>query len=922
MAGLSAAQVADKLRNFVTESSNPVLFAGAGVSMRAGLPSWAGLLNHAAKAMDQWEQTETAALVRTRVDLGNYQGAAVVYLTCDQVPPGKLYETLVAPLKSPDSPKLRDLMSLPWTAAVTTNYDAALHNAYAQAHSSAAINVESGDGTFKKVPYMEEFYIARIHGRVQIPSSLVLCPEDYRRIQKDSDYADLLWHVFTRCSCAFLGFSFADPAITLVLDLVEKRLGPDYPKAHIAFLPSDAAPALVSRLNQLNVETLRYPGDGDHPSLWEGISLCARNILSDAQSAGVMVHSAYALSQQFLATTYARGKLSDRLQPLRNVVLDGIIIHLLTEGDGLAPEQVSQKLRAELPLSKQEASEIAHHRIAYLSTQGWCIIRNGKIFPTKETKNELQEDIGSLVQGVYTRYSVQQGASMKPPTGQLAYDCIESTLMARGWDLGAYYVGAEDGDLPDASGTIASYLKQHQPYEVMSQLDGLETACRDLFHSPSEDESAILARLGRIAFGLNLAYAQPCATIVHQDVLPERLYLDASFLMPTIVEGHPLRPVYQETLRQLQLAAESTGLPLDFVTTRGFLNEIVAHRRQARHEVAEQYLDDLDYLKRHILRNGAGNTNVFIGAYSSWADRDDGKLSFDEFLTEAAPYQTEEDLVSFLENQAGITVCKSSSKRSGSGQYERIRNLLQDAYREDVTDYHRPKAQVLVDHEAAQIACLMDDLDVGRRSYFVTADHRLCRLVSQVFSTDLSQMIITHRNLVQFVDLVLGLQASATSLARLYWGGGVSDTNTMIHDYLMRLALLERDEALTMAMTDVLRSVTNQAVAQARTTGVVLVGGSPEEKGRTTRFMDRVENDYYANMSEVMKDKYPDQYNLASELYVQKLGKRREQLHLAIDRNGERLRRSRSPEDQSRHRGIIDELEVDLSHVEALLSQS
>src|SRR5208283_3961040 len=63
----------------------------------------------------------------------------------------------------------------------------------------------------------EEAFIARIHGRAELPDSMVLYPSAYDQLLQNKAYKDFLATLLNERSCLFLGFSFLDPAIRHVL---------------------------------------------------------------------------------------------------------------------------------------------------------------------------------------------------------------------------------------------------------------------------------------------------------------------------------------------------------------------------------------------------------------------------------------------------------------------------------------------------------------------------------------------------------------------------------------------------------------------------------------------------------------------------------------------------------------------------------
>ena len=206
MSVLDAKGIGEVIYEFLTTNKNLALFAGAGVGAQAGLPTWPQLMEHLAKVVDSYEPL-AGQLIRKRTKSGYYLNAAVVYKTCSEIPRGELYEQLAIPFRSPSSPqKLQALVSLPFSAVFTTNYDRSLHDAFASVFGKSAATVELGDPTMDKAPFITKFYIARIHGREEVPETIVLSEDDYRRIEKDESYMDFVRHILTRYSCLFLAY--------------------------------------------------------------------------------------------------------------------------------------------------------------------------------------------------------------------------------------------------------------------------------------------------------------------------------------------------------------------------------------------------------------------------------------------------------------------------------------------------------------------------------------------------------------------------------------------------------------------------------------------------------------------------------------------------------------------------------------------
>jgi hypothetical protein len=917
MSPLDANGISDTIYKFLTTSNNPALFAGAGVGARAGLPTWLQFMEHLAAVANNYDPL-TGELIRRRTESGHYLNAALIYKTCPQIPRGEKYKQIATPFCSPPSPeKLRALVSLPFIAIFTTNYDRSLHDAFASVVGKSPKTVELEDPTMSRAPYYTDFYIARIHGRAEVSETIVFAENDYKRIEEDECYIDLVRHILTRYSCLFLGFSFVDPAIDNVFRIIEDRLSPGFPKLHLAILPADADRRLTARLTRFNIKTVQYEVSEEHSALWEGINLTSREFTMAQKIEKPTAHLPLNAIKRFVATSYARAKLEEELQPLRDTVVDGMIVDILMEAreKGVTHQSVSDKLKRYLSLSDKESRQLAQRRIEVLSGRGWCRVSDNVIRATRETTNVLEEDINILVEGVINRAQVREGQKITSQLKRVTSRCIEDILVARGWDLGAHYAGAAEGEIPSVQHTISSSVAKHGANLSERRRKALELAYYDLFQNPDETESTVLAELGRVAFGLQLVTNNPCATIAHQAVLPERIYLDASFLMPAIIEGSPYYSLYANTIRRFDEAAKTAGMSVSVAVAGDFLNEIISHREIARREVDAMLLGNRDTLTNHILYHGADNVNVFIGAYANWVERLEENVSFDEFLSRVAPYRSEQTLARFLKKKGIETDILSFEPDDEVDLYYKMKRALTDAYESDPYSQYHPKEQVLIDHEARQLTQLNLDLERKLRPLFVTADMRLRRLAIGPVLGKPGSAIISHRGLVQLIDILVGIRGDPVVTSRLFWGGVVTDDAILIRNYLINHALKHQDEAMTMTMSGVLQSLVPKSVERAKEERVSLFpGGTIDDKTRRERFLDHLADRFYANMSEAIHHRFPDEYNWAEKIRREQLeGHIRKTLDL-INKYETKQRESDNPKEQARCEGELVELRVYLEN--------
>jgi hypothetical protein len=137
-----------------------VLFAGAGVGVRAGLPDWLNYIDHLADVSKANGDADSAALIRKRLQKNQLLGAATVYKTAD-IPAGERLRQLAAPFSRHVPAEKRKLIeplfSLPVTAAVTTNYDRLLLDGFSKSRDEGPIPLELDDHTLKNGASRTEF---------------------------------------------------------------------------------------------------------------------------------------------------------------------------------------------------------------------------------------------------------------------------------------------------------------------------------------------------------------------------------------------------------------------------------------------------------------------------------------------------------------------------------------------------------------------------------------------------------------------------------------------------------------------------------------------------------------------------------------------------------------------------------------------
>jgi predicted nucleic acid-binding protein len=433
---------------------------------------------------------------------------------------------------------------------------------------------------------------------------------------------------------------------------------------------------------------------------------------------------------------------------------------------------------------------------------------------------------------------------------------IEEVIVVRGWDLGASFAGANLEPDTDVIPTIGEAIKRHLPNTWLQRQEQIGDAVFDLFRRPEPHEEKILADLGRIAFGVELI-TQAGRSALYALSLPEDVFLDTNVVLPLIVTGHPYHKTYSAAIRKLREAASKNGADARILVTDSFLNEVVSNRKIAMDLVTELSLEDEERLRRHILFFGADRVNVFVGAYATHVAKNRGaSLPFEDFLNSVAPYSNEREAGEFLEAQGMAVVSshpKSAKEQIALNELSMKLEAAYDAKTAANPSYYKPT--ILIKHEASQLALLAAARQAGRRAYFITADKKLRAIVGEEAFTGLRDALMSHMGFVQLIDLLVGIGVEPSSLARVFWSVRAIDEEGVLRNYILDLALKKYDAALLLDMGEVLDGTIRDATKSADLEDVLLMPSDvrDEDAGKTTRFLDRVEDAFFGEMAREMK---------------------------------------------------------------------
>lgn len=837
-------KVEEALGEYFNKSRLPILFAGSGVSAQGGLPSWPSYLSKLAAAVGEYDPYIKFVIDKAIGD-GALTDAASFYFMCREMPDSQRLLALKEPLLTFDWEKLAYLAKLPFQAVATTNFDRVLFTAYAKAEGVAASEVNIDDPTLSAAKFADDFFIARIHGRVEIPLSMRLSREHFAVLPSNEAYVGFLEHLFTRRQVLFLGFSFLDPAIATVLRSVRAKTEGMHGQEHWALVPKGIGAEFVAELERHSIRRIEYDPSHNHRELWAGIESFARKLDAKVPAKADVRDVPFAMAKQYLANAYARSRLGRQREPLAQVMAEGVVSGMISKAQiGITEEELVIQVARELTLPEDVTRTLVARALVDLARDGICGLVPAdaaiRYAPRSEAVLAYDAAVSRLVDGVVQRYHLQEGGADTAEVRAYLAAVVGELLLQRGWELGAAYAGRrmpEDVDLSSVLDRIDGKGIRNTEFIKIGR------ALKDLLARPDDEEAILLADLGRTAFGLELLLESPHDSLFLKRALPERLYFDANVVMPAITKGHPLYELFSVTIQTLKEAAGAAATGPSLRVYDGFLNEIVSHRRLAIESMEGGNGDGALWEERAVGLFGTANVNVFVGAFFNFR-LTDKEVSFRDFLRKYAPYENERQLGACLESLGFEVIYENKANRLALPE---ILHCLDKFY---ATKFeHQKKSPTVVRHDAVQLSILNADLAEQRRSVFVSADRGIRFALESGGYGSVANSVLTHLGLTQMVELLVGRLASPRGVASLLWMSPVSSDSERIRSYLVGIALREHSVAAAMYLPDVISEIVEDAGFELDRKNLKLETESRGDRVEIGRVLERYEKDFFKKMN-------------------------------------------------------------------------
>jgi hypothetical protein len=807
------------------ETGEFILFVGAGAGIEAGFGDWKNALLEIADRLQAFN-SGYADLVRAEAQANHFlQAAELLYL---------------APITNNDRSKIiqdvfnrdpqitRRLKLLALTRCqgiVTTNFDRSLPIAAAEPHASLTIFGES-DQDLAAARVAIRNFLVRLHGRSEVPESLVFADRHYRSMPDKTAYVEFFRELFVSRNIIFFGFSFADPVLFTLIRTMSAEVRSLFRREAYALLADPVRPELADTLRECGVTAVPYSPADHHAAAW--------NLLADYRTGPPALTPEVFETEQLrnhLAAAYARAK-GRQFRADRERMLSALMMPALADAGTNSVIEVEQFLASvEQRLALPKAFDRAHlvEALKLLERDGIVVLQGPTLLVGDvSTPQDLARDARRLVDGVVARASIRLNRPQLESQRVLLDQLVVTALSMDGLHLAHTIIKHHPLDIERTDRVIADAIERVRLPQAHA--DVAAAALKDLITSPDAEEEAILTNIASVVFGTALLLTDPLLAEQVATPFERGTYVDASILLPWLADGHPLRGAYESVLRSF----DSSGVRV----LTGYLNEIISHRRLAIDAFRENGFDDVARFKRYASLFELHNINVFFGGYAGSLEQGRDE-TFKQYLERVAPFEGESELKRVLEGR-GLVVEDYKLKDFG------LAGELKAALRER----NKIREDIVIAHDAAQLELLRAVKQSSKRPFFVTADRALVAAITAGASRHLIVNVLLPQQVAFLAQMADRHTTGFQAFSRTLWTVGASVADKVKKYYTDRV-LREYDDALVAEVNTILEAL----IKDLRGEGIDLdedIRDPRSEDARVKLFerLDRFEPRFFQHMVE------------------------------------------------------------------------
>ena len=577
-------------------------FVGAGASMDAGLPSWAGLLR---KAADRLGVSDTLSDPGPLGDAFKAETYARVFGELQRIVGREALVGVVREELSGREPGevLKALADLPFAGYVTTNYDGLLIEALRHAGRHPAPWTVVGNTTreARKVTGGAEHVVWHVHGALDLPeerSRLLLTQGDYEDVY-DTGMLQTLQGLIEQRRVVFVGFGFMDRDVRWLLQAVERRTVPEHPV--FAFLddktatPEDRERLLLDQ--NVSVIPYRVLDDGSHRRLTELLRVYASMTLSrslelargrrerpgfDPATTGLLLYNELVLKDgtrlggealTVLVRTRVLALLAEA-EMTQDAIKNDMLASIGQVGDGRPERSVRQAVKAALVELEHDGLVEPVGDVYRLTDAGEAAVGSqaGRARVMDEQFHESLRMRAIELTADDERAGAVADAAHAFITDSLATRALGLALAVDRWDIGhqRYHMASLLQTLP----------KYAESLEDEGEVIALADLIRGLVESPTEAEETYIGVVIQARFaGHLMGYDAEVLAARTDDVQRTAFVVDSNTLIPFLSVGSGEHEAARLLVDQLAVLGSAA------VTTAALSGEVARHANWALGQV-------------------------------------------------------------------------------------------------------------------------------------------------------------------------------------------------------------------------------------------------------------------------------------------------------------------------------------------------
>jgi hypothetical protein len=744
------------LRNVVPDTRNLVLFVGAGVSVSAGYSLWGkattdalnlskgrgllspGAISFAAEELEKFHYYDVFEMIQRQSAEAAYY-AVIKDIFCKQLPPSEIHKLLVR---------------VPCRGIITTNFDECLSTACVTERKVLPISEIS------VAMSSDQFFIVKPHGSILNPKTMVLTSQDWRKVEANREFGDILAQSVSNGQLIFLGYGFKDPDFDHAWSHLLAHRVFRHPPVFCCPEKSLAAD-LQGTFRERNVQVLEFADDGSFEFLPAVLSVLAEpkavaivQVATNAQDIAARDLEKYVfICMQFSPTQ------KDRLVLVAKAIALEVVSTMGDKGVNRSNflQQICDTLGSESEAIRNagDTAMLELREVGLLSERDGLIRANADKVQllTRETERIEKREWEWVGHGL-RELAAQLNQAVEPEDQVNILRILDGVLLELGRDLADLFLFNRPPR--DESERIDEIVDEYCKNAIVSQKKQLyrKTVRRLLFEPQEKEEDILFKKLQ--AYFISTAYIlNPTSErLLAQYARNHHVYFDSSIILPALAVGHPSNAVYKKLLRRTQ----ALGMHLRII--QDMLNEVWANVRAALNAFTEFRRAPTsvhDALGAYVTLYGTGNGNVFLEGFLNMLDLDpaltaEGYMAM--VLGATGGQITEKQVMRAISETYGIEL---DALQEGEIEQKKLEPIIDSiAHLRKVGG--RFKNRKLCEHEARQFYIIHlrreQSPDLMSKIWYVTTDRfvqELQRLERERFPLPISY---TPRSWFQYLDLV------------------------------------------------------------------------------------------------------------------------------------------------------------------------